>query len=248
MGNLELVQFLATSGAKLDSKDNLGRTPIALASYQGWNDGVYYLLALGANQTMVDNCGRLPLHAATYYSNQRTVQILLKQLPIEYVNTQDCEGMTAFHWAAFHGRADLVALLVENGAELIARDNEGKTPLHWAAQFRMGCAPSSPDQKSRVISEDIESKLDAGNERQPSWERVDGEKTFPSTKGRNSTVSGSTTHVLSTQSLHEESLNEIRKIKLFIQCGKPVDKRKSKDSYCSIKQQKQEFRSREQTW
>ncbi|KAK3697032.1 hypothetical protein QZH41_012499, partial [Actinostola sp. cb2023] len=134
MGNLELVQYIATSGAQLDSKDNLGRTAIALASYQGWNDGVYYLLALGANQTLVDNCGRLPLHAATYYSNQRTVEILLRQLSPEFVNTQDCEGMTAFHWVAFHGRTDLVRLLVENGAELLARDNEGKTPLHWAAQ------------------------------------------------------------------------------------------------------------------
>jgi ankyrin repeat protein len=33
-GNLELVQFLATSGACLDAKDNLGRTAIALAAYQ----------------------------------------------------------------------------------------------------------------------------------------------------------------------------------------------------------------------
>ena len=32
--NLECVQFLVTSGANIDSRDNVGRTPVALAAYQ----------------------------------------------------------------------------------------------------------------------------------------------------------------------------------------------------------------------
>ena len=32
--NLECVQYLVTSGADIDAKDNLGRTPVALAAYQ----------------------------------------------------------------------------------------------------------------------------------------------------------------------------------------------------------------------
>ncbi|XP_048585128.1 neurogenic locus notch homolog protein 1 isoform X2 [Nematostella vectensis] len=133
-GNLECVQFLATSGASLNTRDNLGRTPLALAAYQGWNDGVYYLLAVGADSTIVDNCGRLPLHAATYYSSGRTVGLLLQHLPSDHINKQDGEGMTALHWAAYHGRAEHVKLLIDHDAEIVARDTEGKTALHWAAQ------------------------------------------------------------------------------------------------------------------
>lgn len=32
--NLECVQFLVTSGANIDTRDNVGRTPVALAAYQ----------------------------------------------------------------------------------------------------------------------------------------------------------------------------------------------------------------------
>lgn len=32
--NLECVQFLVTSGANIDARDNVGRTPVALAAYQ----------------------------------------------------------------------------------------------------------------------------------------------------------------------------------------------------------------------
>ena len=32
--NLECVQFLVMSGANIDTRDNVGRTPVALAAYQ----------------------------------------------------------------------------------------------------------------------------------------------------------------------------------------------------------------------
>lgn len=32
--NLECVQYLVTSGANIDTRDNVGRTPVALAAYQ----------------------------------------------------------------------------------------------------------------------------------------------------------------------------------------------------------------------
>ena len=32
--NLECVQFLVTSGANIDTRDSVGRTPVALAAYQ----------------------------------------------------------------------------------------------------------------------------------------------------------------------------------------------------------------------
>jgi len=39
---------------------------------------------------------------------------------------------TALHWAASEGDKDLVALLIENGADVNAKDHNGVTPLHAA--------------------------------------------------------------------------------------------------------------------
>lgn len=132
--NLECVQFLVTSGANIDTRDNVGRTPVALAAYQGWHDGLYYLLAKGANCLIADNCGRLPLHAATYFSSEKSLDVLLQHLSIQDIEARDNEGMTALHWAAFHGRTGHVKLLVGKKADLLSRDTDGKLPLHWAAQ------------------------------------------------------------------------------------------------------------------
>lgn len=132
--NLECVQFLVTSGANIDTRDDVGRTPVALAAYQGWHDGLYYLLAKGANCLIADNCGRLPLHAATYFSNEYSLEVLLQHLSLQDIDARDNEGMTALHWAAFHGRTGHVKKLVEKKADLISRDTDGKLPLHWAAQ------------------------------------------------------------------------------------------------------------------
>ena len=45
--NLECVQFLVTSGANIDARDNVGRTPVALAAYQvatSSNFSIFYIL------------------------------------------------------------------------------------------------------------------------------------------------------------------------------------------------------------
>ena len=43
-------------------------------------------------------------------------------------------GFTPLHYAAIHGQAAAVDLLLRRGAPLEARDEVGMTPLHWAAR------------------------------------------------------------------------------------------------------------------
>jgi ankyrin repeat protein len=48
------------------------------------------------------------------------------------VNLRQTDGATALHWAAYHGDAELAALLLEAGADASAANRNGSTPL-WLA-------------------------------------------------------------------------------------------------------------------
>jgi len=49
-------------------------------------------------------------------------------------STTDFKGRTALHLAAQRYSLDVLRLLPERGAGMVARDGEGMTPLHFAYQ------------------------------------------------------------------------------------------------------------------
>ena len=49
-------------------------------------------------------------------------------------NDADADGTTALHWAVHHGDAELVAMLLDAGAKVDARNRYGVPPLHLAAE------------------------------------------------------------------------------------------------------------------
>lgn len=51
------------------------------------------------------------------------------------VNAKDMfGGNTGLHWSARLGLAEMARLLIENGADPNARNDDNDTPLHWAAR------------------------------------------------------------------------------------------------------------------
>ncbi|MDP6679982.1 MAG: ankyrin repeat domain-containing protein, partial [Verrucomicrobiota bacterium] len=45
-------------------------------------------------------------------------------------------GMTPLHWVAFGGKNEIVELLILNGADVNAMNNDGDTPLDFAIKFK----------------------------------------------------------------------------------------------------------------
>lgn len=72
---------------------------------------------------------------AVYHNpNQESVTRLLK-LNQQLIHFRDGEGRTVLHYAAWAGNPEIVAQLIQAGADKDAQDDEGLTPLHLAANF-----------------------------------------------------------------------------------------------------------------
>ena len=50
------------------------------------------------------------------------------------INHQDSYGLTALHYAATHDRLDLIETLINNGANILIKDNQNKSALDYAIE------------------------------------------------------------------------------------------------------------------
>lgn len=78
-GRKQITEFLLTTKAKVNSRDNAGSTPLhqVAAAKDQHNDIVELLLVHGADVNAADNHELTPLHYATLRNNPDTVKTLL---------------------------------------------------------------------------------------------------------------------------------------------------------------------------
>lgn len=76
--------------------------------------------------------GYTSLHASSMNGNLEIVKYFVEKRKID-VNITDEKKETPLHSAAFHGRKDIVQLLLENGADIYATNRWGFTPIIYAA-------------------------------------------------------------------------------------------------------------------
>ena len=99
-GRKEVIRFLLSNRASIDTRDKMLKTPLHYACEYGHKETVEYLINRNADPFEEDNCGRNALHYAIYSSQ---VDIVMT-LTLEYrdlVKKRDHAGRTALHHAVF---------------------------------------------------------------------------------------------------------------------------------------------------
>ena len=130
-GNLEELQLLLDSGAEVKAKSAFDATALTWAA--GEPEKSRILMGYGADVKVQSKQGRTPLMMAARREGSAN---LISQMLTRGADPRahDSVGVTALHLAAETGDAETIRLLIENGAEIDARDSLGGfTPLEDAA-------------------------------------------------------------------------------------------------------------------
>ena len=123
-GHKDIVELLIKLGANINSKDNMGNTPLDLAIQYERLDIAEYLSTYSANTGTIHVVARNGYFAGVQAYLDNGVDI----------NARDENGSTPLHLAALQGHKDIVELLINRGAQVNANDNSGSTPLDRATQ------------------------------------------------------------------------------------------------------------------
>ena len=125
-GNIEIIQYLLDSGAKVNMRDSLKRTPLMMMDSDA-TPGIFDLLVrYGAKLQLVDKERNTILHHFVENSNDAEMVRLLVDHVID-VNAENTAGETALMIAAREDNVDDVKALLESGADVGKSNFEKKT-------------------------------------------------------------------------------------------------------------------------
>src|SRR6266850_1477920 len=149
-GNLDLVQFLVEHGATT-AQDNYGNTPLHRASSNGYLDLARFLVEHGDDAAARNGDGDTPLHIVSYKGNLDLARFLIIEHGAD-ATAQNNYGRTPLHRALYGGHLGVPRLLIEHGADAMARKRD---PLHQAsyqgdldtAPHRARCRHDSPERE-----------------------------------------------------------------------------------------------------
>ncbi|XP_067685768.1 ankyrin-3-like [Haliotis asinina] len=129
-GNVEMVNDILTQKfVNINTKGYMGMPPVLLAVCF-FNREVFDLLVKkGADLSVVDKHGDNILHLFCRYGNMKMVNYILTHTTLN-INSTNNKKMTPLLMAAYHGKKDVLGLLLETGADTSAVDHKNNNVLH----------------------------------------------------------------------------------------------------------------------
>ena len=129
---VDMMATLLDRGADIEARNHEGHTPLHHSAYYGNPAVTQLLLDRGAEVEVHNNEGRTPLDLAFREGNHNTARLLMLH-PHADVHFRHVSGQSALHYAAKYNMVDMMATLLDRGADIEARNHEGHTPLDMVA-------------------------------------------------------------------------------------------------------------------
>lgn len=132
IGNIDIVVELLRRGARLHSRDKYGQVPLHIAVQKG-DIEIVRLVLDEESLNAIDSDGYTPLTASCITGDLEIVELLISSgAKVDYQSKMDKH--TALHVAAQYGHPRVGELLLNNHADINAKNKKGFTPLHLAFQ------------------------------------------------------------------------------------------------------------------
>ncbi|KAI9797365.1 MAG: hypothetical protein M1833_005545 [Piccolia ochrophora] len=132
----ELLQYLHVDLTHLNAQDNLGRTPLVLASCHSSDKAARILLECGADPEITDRSKRSPLHFAAQRAPgivQALMELCDEQRLSRLLEAIDVRGCTVVYFAIEFNQWRILTDLCARGLRVDVKDNLQRTILHYAA-------------------------------------------------------------------------------------------------------------------
>ncbi|HYW31472.1 MAG TPA: ankyrin repeat domain-containing protein [Gemmatimonas sp.] len=164
-GNRAVASYLADEGARVDGLSAVDRLLGACREADGTSASAVITSHPGVMSQLTAQDRRSIIRAITDCDAASVTLMLSLGWPLD---DEDPWGGTPLHWAAWHGRLEMVRLLLPKGAEVNRRDSQyGSSPIAWAAHGSTNACSASDADYVAIVS----LLLDHGATREASFNR-----------------------------------------------------------------------------